>query len=168
MKNNLVNQDIKTDKPVPMSYEALKAKCDALAVENAALIEGLRCIYTTALIAQDSGPEILYSWDFANQPAEEIEMWISDAKETDAALADIEARFCGLLDTYGKVEPERFNPEFADLYAKIVNRIFSSVMDNPSVTDLESLTDYLDSSAENARAYADMSMKFHAELREAK
>jgi hypothetical protein len=56
------------------------------------LIEGLRCIYTTALIAQDSGPEILYSWDFANQPAEEIEMWISDAKETDAALAAIEAR----------------------------------------------------------------------------
>lgn len=82
-----------------LTYEALKAdrdaqqkRADALAVENAALIEGLRCIYTTALIAQDSGPEILYSWDFANQPAEEIEMWISDAKETDAALAAIEAR----------------------------------------------------------------------------
>ena len=29
MKNNLENQDIKTDKPVPMSYEALKAECDA-------------------------------------------------------------------------------------------------------------------------------------------
>jgi hypothetical protein len=71
---------------------ALKAERDALAVENAALIEGLRCIYTTALIAQDAGPEILYSWDFANQPAEEIEMWISDAKETDVALAAIEAR----------------------------------------------------------------------------
>ncbi|HGE8396194.1 TPA: hypothetical protein ACGD7Y_003552, partial [Serratia marcescens] len=81
---------------------------------------------------------------------------------TDAALAAIEARFCGLLGTYGKEEPERFNPEFADLYAKIVNRIFSSVMDNPSVTDLESLTDYLESNAENSRAYADMSMKFHA------
>ncbi|MGQ6072478.1 hypothetical protein ACUNGP_21755 [Serratia sp. IR-2025] len=41
MKNNLVNQDIKTDKPVPMSYEALKAerdaqqkRADALAVEK--------------------------------------------------------------------------------------------------------------------------------------
>lgn len=31
MKNNLVNQDIKTDKPVPMSYEALKADRDAQA-----------------------------------------------------------------------------------------------------------------------------------------
>lgn len=30
MKNNLENQDIKTDKPVPMSYEALKAERDAL------------------------------------------------------------------------------------------------------------------------------------------
>lgn len=95
-------------------------------------------------------------------------MQMPETPATSAALATIEARFCGLLDTYGKVEPERFNPEFADLYAKIVNRIFSSVMDNPSVTDLDSLTDYLESSAENSRAYADMSMKFHAELREAK
>ena len=44
MKNNLENQDIKTDKPVPMSHEALKAdrdaqqkRADALAVENAGL-----------------------------------------------------------------------------------------------------------------------------------
>ncbi|HGM6992105.1 TPA: hypothetical protein ACKP7H_002357 [Serratia marcescens] len=73
-------------------YEVLKAERDALAVENQALIEGLRCIYTTALIAQDSGSEILYSWDFSNQPAEEIEMWISGAKETDAALAAIQAQ----------------------------------------------------------------------------
>ncbi|HEJ7171052.1 TPA: hypothetical protein SMF89_000992 [Serratia marcescens] len=29
MKNNLENQDIKTDKPLPMSYEALKAERDA-------------------------------------------------------------------------------------------------------------------------------------------
>ncbi|CAI1945212.1 hypothetical protein [Serratia proteamaculans] len=43
MKNNLVNQDIKTDKPVPMSYEALKAERDALAVENAALINSSVC-----------------------------------------------------------------------------------------------------------------------------
>lgn len=87
---------------------------------------------------------------------------------SDAALAAIEARFCGLLETYGKVEPEKFNPEFADLYAKIANRIFSSVLDNPSVTDLESLTDWLENSSENARAYADMSIKFRDELREAK
>lgn len=44
MKNNLVNQDIKTDKPLAMSYEALKAerdaqqkRADALAVENGRL-----------------------------------------------------------------------------------------------------------------------------------
>ncbi|MBO1505024.1 hypothetical protein JKX24_16420 [Serratia proteamaculans] len=43
MKNNLENKDIKTDKPLAMSYEALKAdrdaqqkRADALAVENAA------------------------------------------------------------------------------------------------------------------------------------
>ncbi|BEO43696.1 hypothetical protein SMQE13_30470 [Serratia marcescens] len=37
MKNIVENQDIKTDKPLPMSYEALKAERDALAVENQAL-----------------------------------------------------------------------------------------------------------------------------------
>ncbi len=37
MKNIVENQDIKTDKPLPMSYEALKAERDALAVENAAM-----------------------------------------------------------------------------------------------------------------------------------
>ena len=37
MKNIVENQGIKTDKPLPMSYEALKAERDALAVENAAL-----------------------------------------------------------------------------------------------------------------------------------
>lgn len=48
MKNNLENQDIKTDKPVPMSYEALKAerdaqqkRADALAVENNKLCKQL-------------------------------------------------------------------------------------------------------------------------------
>ncbi|AVE51979.1 hypothetical protein AM354_21445 [Serratia marcescens] len=34
MKNIVENQYIKTDKPLPMSYEALKAERDALAVEN--------------------------------------------------------------------------------------------------------------------------------------
>lgn len=74
------------------TIKELTDRVNALAVENQALIEGLRCIYTTALIAQDSGSEILYSWDFSNQPAEEIEMWISGAKETDAALAAIQAQ----------------------------------------------------------------------------
>ncbi|HGE8503716.1 hypothetical protein ACYZFV_15585 [Serratia ureilytica] len=40
MKNIFENQDIKTDKPLPMSYEALKAERDALAVENQAMKSG--------------------------------------------------------------------------------------------------------------------------------
>ncbi|MBN5323996.1 hypothetical protein ACUNHX_17315 [Serratia sp. IR-2025] len=41
MKNIVENQCIKTDKPLPMSYEALKAERDALAVENQALNKSL-------------------------------------------------------------------------------------------------------------------------------
>lgn len=148
-----------------LTYEALKTKCDALLMENVArgeIIERLIGIFGASgyhAVQNSIDPCSALMYDA---------MQALKGSGTSAAIAAIEARFCLLLETYEKVEPERFNPEFADLYAKIVNRIFSSAMDNPSVTDLESLTDYLDSSAENARAYADMSMKFHAEQQEAK
>lgn len=151
-----------------LTYEALKAERDALAVENAALknaIPRLKNIY----YSNDSMDDASLAEDIGfNTAITQINNMVIETPATDAALAAIEARFCGLLDTYGKVEPERFSPEFADLYAKIVNRIFSSVLDNPSVTDLESLTDWLENSSENARAYADMSIKFRDELRGAK
>ncbi|SPZ52618.1 Uncharacterised protein [Serratia quinivorans] len=162
--------------------EVVKADRDALAVENAELKSAVIAKAYIDFIKSNgwnAGAKTI-NGKFAGFMDPEVDfgsMVFAHAKKlidavetpaTSAALAAIEARFCGLLDTYGKGEPERFNPEFADLYAKIVNRIFSSVMDNPSVTDLESLTDWLENSAENARAYADMSIKFHAELREAK
>lgn len=143
-------------------------KCDALAVENAALKDAIPRLKDIDY-SNDSMDDVSLAEDIGfNEAVTQINNMVIKTPATDAALAAIEARFCGLLDNYGKVEPEKFNPEFANLYAKIANRIFSSVMDNPSVTDLESLTNWLESSAENARAYADMSIKFHAELREAK
>lgn len=54
MKNIVENQDIKTDKPLPMSYEAMKAERDALAdrvnalaVERDAARNALASIYKT-------------------------------------------------------------------------------------------------------------------------
>lgn len=85
MKNNLENQDIKTDKPVPMSYEALKAERDAqqkradgLAVENAEL-KSDRATLAEYWIA-DGGDE------------ECAKSYCEDTPATDAALAAIEAR----------------------------------------------------------------------------
>lgn len=160
---------------------AAKDQRDALLAENAALKAAMHpesipddvLDVFTDTVTYDYESCDACSWAWVKNTDEVIKAVMNamprpETPSTTAAVAAIEARFCGLLETYETVEPERFNPEFADLYAKIVNRIFSSAMDNPSVTDLESLTDYLDSSAENARAYADMSMKFHAELREAK
>ncbi|HGO4162323.1 TPA: hypothetical protein ACK1B7_003651 [Serratia marcescens] len=164
MRNIVENQGIKTDKPLAMSYEALKAerdaqqkRADALAVENQALKDSNRKLINEQQASWPIG--LLDSFIAEHDP---------QTPATDAALAAIHARFCELLDTYGKVEPERFNPEFADLYAKIANRIFSSVMDNPHVIDIDSMTEWLEISAVDARAYADMSIKFHAEFREAK
>lgn len=89
---------------------------------------------------------------------------------TDAFLAEVRAQgvdeFCKLLDTYAKAEPENFNHKFADLYAKIVNRVFSGVMDNPEVYDLETMSDWLERESENTRAYADVSINHHSQLRQ--
>ncbi|MDX7490214.1 P-loop NTPase family protein [Serratia marcescens] len=92
MKNNLVNQDIKTDKPVPMSYEALKAdrdalseRADALAVENAALKKSLIAI---SLAEPIDGETIVCDFDTLVS----IAAGALTTPVTDAALAAIEAR----------------------------------------------------------------------------
>lgn len=92
MKNNLENQDIKTDKPVPMSYEALKAerdaqqkRADALAVENAALKKSLIAI---SLAEPIDGETIVCDFDTLVS----IAAGALTTPATDAALTAIEAR----------------------------------------------------------------------------
>lgn len=53
MKNIVENQGIKTDKPLPMSYEALKAERDALADR----VERLSCMLTESRVATKSAEE---------------------------------------------------------------------------------------------------------------
>ncbi|MEL5658276.1 hypothetical protein PTT65_17805 [Serratia ureilytica] len=79
MKNIVENQCIKTDKPLPMSYEALKAERDALAVENAALKSSVDLIASAYTECEPAGFEI--------DRARNIEI-----PSTSAALAAIEAR----------------------------------------------------------------------------
>ncbi len=94
MKNIVENQDIKTDKPLPMSYEALKAERDALVVENAAMRNALGSIR-------------IYSSDTLSGPSDSVPdmaAWLREGIEhlhqvstiqtpaTDAALAAIEAQ----------------------------------------------------------------------------
>ncbi|CAI2064989.1 hypothetical protein [Serratia marcescens] len=81
MKNIVENQGIKTDKPLPMSYEALKAERDALAVENAALNKSLDDVCD----AYENGQRDLLS--------EAIDKAINlSTPATDAALAAIQAQ----------------------------------------------------------------------------
>ena len=94
MKNIVENQGIKTDKPLPMSYEALKAERDALAVENAGMREALDsiCIYSSDTLSgpSDSVPDMA-AWlregvDHLHQVS------TIETPATSAALAAIEAR----------------------------------------------------------------------------
>ncbi|HFD3888001.1 hypothetical protein [Serratia nevei] len=89
MKNFVENQGIKTDKPLPMSYEALKAERDALAVESL----GLRHIaerIVNNLYAAGYEPEenSIHPWKCLIFDAEKA----LNTPATDAALAAIEIR----------------------------------------------------------------------------
>lgn len=90
MKNIVENQDIKTDKPLPMSYEALKAerdaqqkRADALAVENQALKAAGNKMFLSAI-------GLMEDPDLKIDHARDIKDWErNETPATDAALAAI-------------------------------------------------------------------------------
>ncbi|HGM5909786.1 TPA: hypothetical protein ACXI1U_002020 [Serratia marcescens] len=92
MKNIVENQGIKIDKPLPMSYEALKAerdaqqeRADALAVENAGFKHALSVILEHVDVT-DKGQAGVVAM-IAND-----ELFNSETPATDAALAAIQAQ----------------------------------------------------------------------------
>lgn len=99
MKNNLENQDIKTDKPVPMSYEALKAdrdaqqkRADALAVESAALKDAIPRLKDVDY-SNDSMDYVSLAEDIGfNEAITLMNRRMNESPATDAALAAIESR----------------------------------------------------------------------------
>ncbi|ALX94838.1 hypothetical protein AV650_22275 [Serratia fonticola] len=79
--------------PVEATIKSLMDENLALTAENAELISGLRCVYTTAFTpVRPSHGDIRYVWDYVKEPKEEIEQWISEAKTTAAALAEVGAK----------------------------------------------------------------------------
>ncbi|EOE2144728.1 hypothetical protein ACKCRG_003961 [Serratia marcescens] len=114
MKNIVENQDIKTDKPLPMSYEALKAerdaqqkRADALAVRNeiltAFLTEGFNIAgkggswcggdiqelgEKLGLFARETYQPALHGYHCGHEPGEDS-VYVITNSATDAALAAI-------------------------------------------------------------------------------
>ncbi|MBH2622892.1 hypothetical protein I5K99_21060 [Serratia marcescens] len=106
MKNIVENQGIKTDKPLPMSYEALKAERDALAVENAALNKSLDDVCD----AYENGQRDLLS--------EAIDKAINlSTPATDAALAAIQAQG---VEKFAVKMQESGAQTFGDCYIALV------------------------------------------------
>lgn len=117
MKNNLVNQDIKTDKPVPMSYEALKADrdaqkklADALAVRNEKLMSFVVEVFNIAaqhctlnreeihalgerleLFGHETYQPVLHGYHIGLESGES-RVYVIKNQPADAAIAAIEAR----------------------------------------------------------------------------
>lgn len=112
MKNIVENQGIKTDKPLPMSYEALNAerdaqqkRADALAVENAYMREALDSIriYSSDTLSgpSDSVPDMA---EWLREGVEHLhQVSIIETPATSAALAAIQAqgveKFADFLDS---------------------------------------------------------------------
>ncbi|MGQ5810449.1 hypothetical protein ACUNIU_21435 [Serratia sp. IR-2025] len=117
MKNIVENQDIKTDKPLAMSYEALKAerdaqqkRADALAVRNeiltAFLTEGFNIAgkggswcggdiqelgEKLGLFARETYQPALHGYHCGHEPGEDS-VYVITNSATDAALAAIQAQ----------------------------------------------------------------------------
>jgi hypothetical protein len=155
-------------------FQEMSAQRDALAAENAGLkaaalgeIEVINRGGQAYCVKDGMSVNPIYARGWNDYRAKSLSV---ETPETDAFLAEVRASavedFCKLIDVYAKVEPQNFNPEFADLYAKIVNRVFSGVMDNPGVYSLETMSDWLERESENSRAYADMSLNNHNQLRQ--
>lgn len=161
--------------------EALKAQRDALAAENAMLKELFSTKeFSTEVTDAFSDTAVLridgddyHSWQWVDNDSEVIRAVLNAMKPVTPATsaylnsvrADAIKNFCQLIWQYGKVEPHHFNADFADLYAKINKEIYESILDNPAVYDMESLVDWLEKTANDSRAYADMSIESAAQLR---
>lgn len=112
MKNIVENQGIKTDKPLAMSYEALKAerdaqqkRADALAVENAALKAAMHPEFIPDEVLVVFGDTAKYGYDSCDAGGW---AWVENDDEvikavfgampkpetpaTDTALADVQAQ----------------------------------------------------------------------------
>ena len=135
-------------------YAALEAKCAELAAENAALKSNL--IYWDD---EDSGP-VRSPLDYAHGAG------LEDGEEFEMQVA---ARMPNL--TYRVVSTSRFRTEIqlvsgslpqtpatdaflAEVRAAEAKSIYESILDNPAVTDMESLVDWLEQHASDAVSFA--------------
>lgn len=159
-------------------YAALQQKLDAMAADNAGLkqvfvtkefsTEVTDVFSDTAVLKIDGDEHHCHQW--VDNDSDVIRAVLISIKSenptpaTDAYLnsvrAEVISEFCALIDKYGKVEPHHFDPDFADLYAKINKKLYEGILDNPAVYDMESLVDWIERGADDSRAYADMAIIF--------
>lgn len=141
-------------------YAALQQKLDAVLAENVALKEGNELALD---IICDENTYVALLWQSSINNIG-VETPATD-EILNAVRAEAQREFCQHLERYGKVEPYHFDPDFADLYAKISKRIYDEILDNPAVHDMEILVDCLEQGAADSRAYADMAIEHANQLR---
>lgn len=108
-------------------YAALEARCAALAAKNAGM----------------------------KQETPDLQTMMS---ALDAFFADEEVPERAMLEAYnilrGAVETPATDAFLAELRAQESKRVYESILDNPAVTDMESLVDWLEQNANDSVAFA--------------
>lgn len=160
MKNIVENQGIKTDKPLPMSYEALKAERDALEVR-------LRN-------ALSSEQEAIQRAHAANQTADALAVENAAMKKfcKNAAFdADYESELCmergGFTDALNNIETPATSAALAAIQAQGVEKFVTKIAKQLREAGGErgyNLVDW----CEYAEHLEDRGEKFATELREGK
>ncbi|MDE4073732.1 hypothetical protein PWP92_05295 [Enterobacter hormaechei subsp. xiangfangensis] len=128
-------------------YAALEARCAAMAAENAGLKAALRpsdipsewtdAFGDTAVIEHDSTGD--------NQGHSVSWSWVGNQEEVIKSV---------LLAVDKGIETPATDAFLAEVRAQESKRVYESILDNPAVTDMESLVDWLEQNANDSSAFA--------------
>lgn len=122
------------------TYEELEAKCAALAAENAGLKAALNPEVIPEVAVEAFTETVIMDHDW-NETSE----WSWVENDTDVIRAVLEAI---------KPETPATDAFLAEVRAQESKRVYESILDNPAVTDMGSLVDWLEQNANDSIAFA--------------
>ncbi len=123
---------------------AMEAKCTALAADNDKAMESMRQADAVVKRAHEKYAEMAAENEVMKSA---IDATIGWQQSTDAENVESVRMLVG-------IKTPATDAFLAEVRARESKRVYESIMDNPSVTDMESLVDWLEQNANDSLAYA--------------
>ena len=152
-------------------YAALEAKCAALAADNEKAMEAMRQADAavklahekfSALAAENAGlkaafdkPQAYLSWH-AIPPTWEDPLPCGEYLDVhdDAGHKNSDGTDCWPVYAKPEINTQATDAFLAEVRAQESKRVYESILDNPAVTDMASLVDWLEQNANDSVAFA--------------